>query len=95
MPLADSSQYQRYLDQSTSTARDRNIAELLKAAFLPPQGNDAATRAAQGLVGFDDDLPPASSDGGGDDAVVGQVEKDGGSVGCDPGRLVVLFRVER
>lgn len=26
--------------------------------------------------------------------VVGQVEEDGGSADCDPGRLVVLFQVE-
>jgi hypothetical protein len=50
--------------------------------------NDTAARAARWLVGFDDDLPSASSDGDGNDAVVGQVEEDGGSVGCDPDRLV-------
>jgi hypothetical protein len=55
---------------------------------LPAGRDDSAARAARGLVGFDYDLPTAGNDGGGDDAVVGQVEEDGGSVGCDPGRLV-------
>jgi hypothetical protein len=73
---------------------DRNIAKPLEAPLLAPGSNDAAARAARWLVRFDDDLPSASSDGGGNDAVIGQVEEDGGSVGCDPGRLVVLFQVE-
>ena len=87
---AGSSQYQRYLDQSTSTAPATGMSRSpLEAAFLPPRRDDTAARAARWLVGFDDDLAPAIGEhGGGDDAVVGQVEEDGGSVGCDPGRLV-------
>lgn len=58
---------------------------------------DATTQTwgARWLVGFDN--YPATADGeqaGGDDTVVGQVEDAGGSADRNPGRLVVLFRVE-
>ncbi|GAB2717303.1 hypothetical protein GCM10027038_14670 [Arthrobacter bambusae] len=58
---------------------------------------DATTQTwgARWLVGFDND--PATADGaqaGGDDTVVGQVGDAGGSADRNPGRLVVLFRVE-
>ena len=55
--------------------------------FLPPGCDDSAAWAARKRVSFDDDLTPVSGHGRGDDTVVGQVEEDGGSVGCDPGRL--------
>jgi hypothetical protein len=73
---------------------DRNVAEPWEAARLPPGSDDTAARTARQLVSLDDNLPPAGSDGGGNDSIVGQIEEDGGSVGCVPGRLVVLFQVE-
>jgi hypothetical protein len=64
---------------------DRNIPQSLKTALFAPGRDDAAAWTARWLVGFDDDLPAAGSDGGGDDVVVGQVEEEGGSVGWEPG----------
>lgn len=66
---------------------DGNIAQSLNTTFFPPGRNDPTARAARKLVGFNDHLPPAGINNGGNDAVVGQVEENGGSVGCDPGRL--------
>lgn len=60
---------------------DGNVAELLKPPLLPPGGYDPTARAAQWLVRFNDDRPPTGSAGAGNDAGVGQVEKDGGNVG--------------
>ena len=49
-----------------------NVPQPLDAAFLPPRGDDTAARQ---LVSLDDDLAPASSEGGGDDAVAVHVEE--------------------
>lgn len=66
----------------------RFLAQPLHTLFLPAGGDDPAARATQWLIGFDDDLPATGTDGGRNDTVVGQVEEDGGSVGCHPGTLV-------
>ena len=76
-----------------------NIAQPLVTAFLDPHSDHPAGGAPRRLVGFNDDCSCSiGSDTGGDDTVIGQVEEGGGSVGCDPGRLmqglVVLFQVE-
>ncbi|MDQ0000115.1 hypothetical protein J2W15_003628 [Pseudarthrobacter sulfonivorans] len=69
-------------------AGDRDVPDPLDMSFLPPGRYDTAGRAARWLVGFDNDpAAPVVQDGGGNDAVVGQVEDAGGSVGGHPGRL--------
>ncbi len=80
-----SSKYQRYLDQSTSTGPATGISRSRwkRRSFR----REAMTPQLGQLVGLDDDLPPASGHGGGNDVIVGQVEEDDGSVGRDPGRL--------
>lgn len=62
---------------------DRNVAESLKTALFPPGCYDPAAWAPWRLVSFDNDLPAADRDGDGNDVVVGQVEDDGGSAGCE------------
>ena len=65
-----------------------NFPDPLEAPFLPPRRDEIAAGACRWQAGFDNDLAPTIlQDGGGNDAVVGQLESAGSSVGRHPGRL--------
>lgn len=81
----DSSQYQRYLDQTRPPARP--VTEPLKAPRYSAGGDNPASGAPGGRS-VSNAVTPASGHAHGDDTVVGQVEEDGGSITCHPGSLV-------
>lgn len=75
----------RHFSRAPPSAKEMSLSRWKRRSFRG--GDDPAVRSPRWLIGFNDDLSAAGSYGGGNDVVVGQVEENGGSVGCDPGGL--------